>query len=75
MEREENEPIDPEMILDCSEQEEICFWARKFNVSPLAIKTAVRACCSNRILRIATYLQDHPMPGSKVARVEVLGVS
>lgn len=55
------ENLEPELILDCSQDEEVYFWARKFNVSPQAVKTAVRACCNNNIASIASYLERHYM--------------
>ncbi|WP_443147250.1 DUF3606 domain-containing protein [Pedobacter sp. GR22-6] len=69
MEGQNNQQFDPELILDCAQQHEICYWASKFRVSPMALKTAVRACCSNRILHIARYLQDHRRPGQSAAGV------
>jgi hypothetical protein len=50
-------PIDPDMLLDCSETDQVCYWANKLNVTPQTLKTAVRACCSNSIPRIALYLK------------------
>jgi hypothetical protein len=47
----------PDLLLDCSEADQVCYWADVFNVSPQAIKTAVRACCSNSIPHIAHYLK------------------
>jgi hypothetical protein len=48
----------PELLLDCSETDQVCYWANELNVTPQAVKTAVRACCSNSIPRIAHYLKN-----------------
>jgi hypothetical protein len=49
--------IDPELLLDCSETDQVCYLANLLEVSPQAVKTAVRACCSNSIPLIAYYLK------------------
>lgn len=53
---------DPNLILDCSQPDQINFWAETFQVSPQAIKTAVRACCNNSIACISAYLQNVYIP-------------
>ncbi|MEJ7560609.1 MAG: DUF3606 domain-containing protein [Pedobacter sp.] len=58
-------PQNPDLLLDCSESDQICYWANEFNVTPQMIKTAVRACCSNSIPRIAYYLKYVYEPGNK----------
>jgi hypothetical protein len=50
--------LDLDLVLDCSQEKEVSYWAQHFNVSPQAIKTAVRACCNNNIISIARYLQS-----------------
>lgn len=54
-----------DFLLDCSRQEEINHWAKKLKVSPQAIKTAIRACCSNHIATIAYYIQSTYLPAKK----------
>ena len=49
--------VDPDLLLDCSDADQVCYWADKFNVTPQAVKTAVRACCSNSVPQIAHYLK------------------
>lgn len=56
--------VDPDLLLDCSEADQVCYWAAKFNVTPQAVKTAVRACCSNSIPHIAHYLK-HVYPAER----------
>jgi len=51
-----------DVLLDCSENDQVCMWAEKLKVSPQALKTAVRACCSNSIAKIANYLQYTYLP-------------
>lgn len=60
-----NESLDPELLLNCSQEEEVSLWASRFKVSPQAVKTAVRACCSNSIVNIATYLEQKYLPSRR----------
>jgi len=61
-----NESLDPELLLDCSQEEEVSLWASRFKVSPQAVKTAVRACCSNSIVNIANYLEQNYLPSRRI---------
>lgn len=56
-----------ETLLDCSQSDEVSFWASQFEVSPQAIKSAVRACGSNSVGRIADYLQRYYLPAQQQA--------
>lgn len=58
MKRLNQQPLDMNQILDCSQPDQVNFWADVFNVSPQAIKTAVRACCNNSIACISNYLKN-----------------
>jgi hypothetical protein len=57
--------IDPDLLLDCSQEDQINFWAEIFQVTPAAIKTAVRACCNNSIACISAYLKNSAKPASQ----------
>lgn len=50
--------IAPDLLLDCSQEDQVNFWAEIFQVTPEAVKTAVRACCDNRIACISAYLKN-----------------
>lgn len=49
------------LLLDCSEPEQLNFWAEVFHVSPQTLKSAVRACCDNSIECIFTYLKKQQL--------------
>lgn len=42
--------------IDFSHESELSYWASVLNVRPEVIKTAARACCSNKVTHIAEYL-------------------
>jgi hypothetical protein len=65
MEASVNQKLMPDVLLDCSQTDQVCFWAKKFEVSPMAIRTAVRACCSNSISQIAQYIQQVYLPAKQ----------
>ena len=54
--------LDPDLLLDCSQEDQVNFWAEIFQVKPEAIKTAVRACCNNSIACISAYLKNTYLP-------------
>jgi len=53
-------------FLDCSREEDVRTFAAKFNVSPQAVKSAVRACCSNSIEKVTHYLRTSYLPVKNV---------
>ena len=53
---------DPNLLLDCSQEDQVNFWAEALQVSPQAIKTAIRACCNNSIACISAYIKNTSLP-------------
>ena len=60
-----NENINPSLLLDCSQNEEVHLLAKKLKVSPQVIKAAVRACCNNEVSVIEAYLRQSYLPAKK----------
>jgi len=54
--------LDPNLLLDCSQADQVNFWAEMFQVTPQAIKSAVRACCNNSVACISAYLKNRNIP-------------
>ena len=65
MKKRVHQTIDPDLLLDCSQEDQINFWAEIFQVTPQAIKTAVRACCNNSIACISAYLKNGYQPAKQ----------
>lgn len=65
MKKLSHQTLDPTLLLDCSQNDQINFWAEMFQVSPQAIKSAVRACCNNSIACISAYLKNKNIPISE----------
>ena len=65
MEKLVHQTIEPDLLLDCSQEDQINFWAEIFQVTPQALKIAVRACCNNSIAVISAYLQNSYKPAGR----------
>ncbi|MES2826956.1 MAG: DnaD domain protein [Bacteroidota bacterium] len=46
-------------VLDVSEQSQLNYWSEKLGVRPEVIKTAIRACRSNAISSITSYVKQY----------------
>jgi len=57
-----NENSDVLEFLDCSQDEEVRYLATRFNVTPQAVKAAVRACCNNSVEHLIYYIQNIYLP-------------
>jgi hypothetical protein len=56
------EDLKTETFLDCSQDEDVRFFAARFNVSPQVVRSAVCAYRSNSVERLAHYLQNSYLP-------------
>lgn len=57
MKKPSHQILTPDFLLDCSQADQINLCAEMFQVSPQAIKSAVRACCNNSVACISAHLQ------------------
>jgi hypothetical protein len=68
MEKRVHQTADADLLLDCSQEDQVSFWAEIFQVTPEAIKTAVRACCNNSITSVSAYLKNTYHPAKRDAQ-------
>jgi hypothetical protein len=48
-----------DVLIDFSQERELAYWSAKLNATPERIKAAARACCSNAVGTLATYLNNY----------------